>query len=345
MRRLPIYFVLDCSESMIGDGIAKMEAGLRAICRDLRTDPNALETVFVSVIGFAGIAKPIVPLVELLSFSLPALPLGAGTNLGAALDVLTGELDRNIQATTSERKGDWRPIIYLFTDGRPTESPSAAVARWKSTKWARSPMIGVGFGSSADLSVLRQLTETVVLYSGANQSDFNKFVKWVSASVTLQSTRVSDTGDSPVAPLDPSVMKLVKDAKAIDVDDNIVTVVGRCSRTSKPYILKYDAIPATIPGTGISYGSNSFTYDKSFPINEDYFTWSDNARQALSVNTAALAGFPTCAHCDNRYGLALCSCGAVICVAGTDEVVQCPWCKQSNVFNQSGNFDVGRGIG
>jgi len=206
-------------------------------------------------------------------------------------------------------------------------------------------MIGVGFGSSADLSVLRQLTETVVLYSGANQSDFNKFVKWVSASVTLQSTRVSDTGDSPVAPLDVSVMKIVKDAKEIQADDNILTVVGRCSRTTKPYILKYDAVPATIPGTSISYGSNTYTYDKTYAINEDYFVWSDSARHTLTVNTAALAGFPACSHCDNKYGLALCSCGAVICVGGTNDLVQCPWCKQSNVFNGSGNFDVGRGIG
>ena len=57
MRRLPVFFVLDCSESMAGDKIAKMESGLQSIVRNLRTDPHALETVHVSVLAFAGVAK------------------------------------------------------------------------------------------------------------------------------------------------------------------------------------------------------------------------------------------------------------------------------------------------
>ena len=85
MRRLPVFFVLDCSESMVGDNLKKMEDGLQMIVQTLRTDPHALETVWLSVMAFAGIAKTIVPLVEVASFYPPKLPLGSGTSLGAAL--------------------------------------------------------------------------------------------------------------------------------------------------------------------------------------------------------------------------------------------------------------------
>ena len=57
MRRLPIYFLIDVSESMVGEPITQVEKGMRNIIQELRTDPYALETVFVSVIVFAGKAK------------------------------------------------------------------------------------------------------------------------------------------------------------------------------------------------------------------------------------------------------------------------------------------------
>ncbi len=44
MRRLPVFFVLDCSESMIGENLKKMTDGLQMIIGDLRKDPHALET-------------------------------------------------------------------------------------------------------------------------------------------------------------------------------------------------------------------------------------------------------------------------------------------------------------
>ncbi len=79
MRRLPVFFVLDCSESMVGDHLRQMEDGFQAVVRALRGDPHALETVHLSVIAFAGVANTIVPLIEVFSFYPPKLPLGGGT--------------------------------------------------------------------------------------------------------------------------------------------------------------------------------------------------------------------------------------------------------------------------
>ncbi|EEG86784.1 hypothetical protein PROPEN_01078 [Proteus penneri ATCC 35198] len=61
---------------MIGENLKKMNDGLTTIISDLRRDPHALETAWVSVIAFAGVAKTIVPLTEVVSFYPPQLPLG-----------------------------------------------------------------------------------------------------------------------------------------------------------------------------------------------------------------------------------------------------------------------------
>lgn len=54
MRRLPVYFLIDVSESMVGEPIKQVEDGMRSIIQELRSDPYALETVFASVLAFAG---------------------------------------------------------------------------------------------------------------------------------------------------------------------------------------------------------------------------------------------------------------------------------------------------
>ena len=114
MRRLPVYFLIDVSESMVGEPIVQVQNGMRQIIQELRMDPYALETVYVSVIAFAGKALSLSPLTELFKFYPPVLPIGGGTSLGKAMEFLMDDIDKNIQKTTLEIKGDWKPIVFLF---------------------------------------------------------------------------------------------------------------------------------------------------------------------------------------------------------------------------------------
>ena len=47
MRRLPIYFFVNVSESMVGTPIEQVQDGMAAIINELRTDPEALENACV----------------------------------------------------------------------------------------------------------------------------------------------------------------------------------------------------------------------------------------------------------------------------------------------------------
>ena len=85
MRRLPIFLVLDVSESMAGPALKDLENGMELLQKALMSDPMALETVYISVISFAGMAKVVTPLTYILDFTPPKLSVGAGTNLSNAL--------------------------------------------------------------------------------------------------------------------------------------------------------------------------------------------------------------------------------------------------------------------
>ncbi|MBK1716414.1 TerY-C metal binding domain-containing protein [Thiocystis violacea] len=350
MRRLPVFFVLDCSESMAGDNLKKMEDGLQAVVRALRGDPHALETVHLSVIAFAGIARTIVPLLEIASFYPPKLPLGGGTSLGAALDTLMGELDRSVVRTTAERKGDWKPIVYLFTDGHPTDDPGPAIERWNARYASRANLIAVGIGQGADFSRLKRLTEQVILFEETREGDFRTFVNWVSASLVAQSRSLGEGLYNQARPLlDKRVLTLVKEPPPTPVDEACVTLVGRCQKTRKPYLIKYDRELQDVATNDFQFQVSLYRLSGCHALDEDYFAWSDPRASDRKVNTTELIGAPACPHCGNATAFAKCGCGQLLCINGPGKAT-CPWCETTVVFAPSPSaddtgFEVGRGRG
>ena len=53
-RRLPVYLVLDTSGSMAGDPIEATRMGMKLLITELRNDPMAMETTYLSVITFSS---------------------------------------------------------------------------------------------------------------------------------------------------------------------------------------------------------------------------------------------------------------------------------------------------
>ena len=347
MRRLPVFFVLDCSESMVGDNHRNMEEGLQMVVRSLRTDPHALETVWVSVIAFAGIAQTIAPLVEVVSFYPPKLPMGSGTSLGAALKVLMREIDSKVVRTTPDRKGDWKPIVYLFTDGKPTDEIETVITDWTAHYAHKAHLIAVGFGRHVDFRVLNRLTDTVLVFEQSKPDDFKKFINWVTASVVAQSRSIEGGAERKTLPtLDERFISLIKSDAAGLPDEHCVVLSGRCSKTKRPYIMKYERHLQEVVTKDFSMQAARYDLAGCFPIGEDYFAWSDPRGSGFKISTDELVGTPGCPHCGNPSSFAMCGCGKLMCFNGPGEL-ECPWCQKRVVFGgcSDDGFDVGRGRG
>ncbi len=55
-------------------------------------------------------------------FSDIEVPSAGGTFTGAALECLIQCVDRDIRRSDGEQKGDWRPLVFLMTDGTPSDA-------------------------------------------------------------------------------------------------------------------------------------------------------------------------------------------------------------------------------
>jgi uncharacterized protein YegL len=244
MRRLPVYLLIDCSESMAGEAIQAVESGLGSLISFLRSDPYALESVALSVITFGNSAKQVVPLTDLTRFKMPDLVMGSGTALGAALKLFEKCMATEVMASTAERKGDFKPMCFIMTDGNPTDAWEAAANQIKSKISGRKAhVIAVGCGPDASAGKLSQITDEVLLAKDMNAETLKQLFKWVSASVATASQSVETTGDSRIN-IEKLPTEYIEKASKADIakestEDQFVFLHSKCIESKGFYIMRY----------------------------------------------------------------------------------------------------------
>lgn len=184
-RRLPVYLVLDCSGSMSGEPIEAVKQGVKALISELKSDPQALETAYLSVITFDSTARQVSPLTELMLFKQPELNAVGTTAMGAALKLLVSCIKSEVKKSTDSQKGDWKPLVFLLTDGAPTDSWQTVADELKRVRPAN--IIACAAGANADTKVLKQITESVVMMNTLSAGDLAQFFAWVSGSIKMSS--------------------------------------------------------------------------------------------------------------------------------------------------------------
>lgn len=214
MRRLPVFLVLDTSYSMTGAPLEAINEGQHALVEALRQDPFALETVYISIIEFSSEARQTTPLTDLMQFSPAPLQANGATALGSALQVTAEAIATDVQSASATTKGDWRPLVFVFTDGRPTDDPRTGIKAIQQAK--AGTIIGCAAGPQADRNTLAEFSDHVVVLETLDKDAIHAFFKWVSASVSMTSHSIESGNDGggaelPPAPDEIQVINLNKD--------------------------------------------------------------------------------------------------------------------------------------
>ncbi len=170
-------------------------------------------------------------------FQPPQLLTSGSTALGRALQVLQQSLDADVKpAVKGEEKGDWKPLVFILTDGEPTDewqTPRQEILNRQQRKVIN--VITVGCGPSMNEGNLKAIAIGETFRMDNSEASFKRFFQWVSQSVKAVSKAVSQPsgGDQPMAMHnpDPQVIQAVgrhpnpKPAhrglfgKAFDIDD------------------------------------------------------------------------------------------------------------------------------
>ncbi len=210
MRRLPVYLLLDTSGGMYGEPIQALNNALSGLVNALRSDPMALDTVWLSIITFDRDAHELIPLTEVASFQLPEItcPQSGPRHTGRALELLFDNAKRDIIKGNSNQKGDWKPLLFLFTKGSPNDKVdfNNAVPKIKSLNFGA--IVSCAAGYVKDEELLKQLSDNVVHLDNADSHTIKQFFKWVSETIE-QGNKSQGTGESVSLPPPPAEITMV----------------------------------------------------------------------------------------------------------------------------------------
>ena len=210
-RRLPVYLLIDTSGSMRGEPIQSVNVGLKSMVSALRQDPYAIESVSIGMITFEIEAKEIFPLTALDLVQIPEIlvPDSGPTFLGAALELLIQRSDIEVIKNTPSKKGDWRPLLFIMTDGSPTDLQTYRNMISEVKKRNFGNIVACAAGPKANESILKELTDNVVHLDTTDSSTFAQFFKWVSASVSIGTSSAGVSEPTYLPPPPPEVQMVI----------------------------------------------------------------------------------------------------------------------------------------
>jgi len=195
---------------MNGEPIQALNNALSGMINTLRADAQALDSLWISIITFDREVKEVVPLTELVSFQLPEItcPESGPTFMGAALLFLCDKVSAEVRKGNEHQKGDWKPLLFIMTDGSPSDSAKyeEAVPRVKAQNFGA--IVACAAGPKTKDEFLKKLTDTVVHLDTADSSTLKQFFKWVSDTIE-QGNKSMGVAETVTLPRPPDEVHLV----------------------------------------------------------------------------------------------------------------------------------------
>ncbi len=206
-RRLLTYLCIDTSGSMNGEPIVAVNSGLQALLSALRGNPYAMDNTSLSITTFNSEVTDIMPMTEIADITLPEIvcPQSGATMLGEALEHIHSRVQVEVNKGSAAGKGDWRPMLVLLTDGKPTDvlAYSQVIPKIKGDGFGT--IIACAAGPKADSEQLKRLTDTVVSLDTMDAAGFNKFFAWISDTFAQNSQSQGAAASVSLPPPPPEV--------------------------------------------------------------------------------------------------------------------------------------------
>lgn len=165
----------------------------------------------MSLITFDIKANELFPLTPLEKVQIPDIqvPQSGATMLGEALELLVQRVDKDVVKSTPDRRGDWRPLLFIMTDGSPADLHTFRDMVSEIKKRNFGNIVACAAGPKAKVDILKELTSTVVHLDTTDSATFAQFFKWVSASVSIGSSSAGVTEPVYLPPPPPEIQMVI----------------------------------------------------------------------------------------------------------------------------------------
>jgi uncharacterized protein YegL len=126
--------------------------------------------------------------------------------MGDAFRILAESIEQDLHLNTPTQHGDYRPLVFLLTDGSPTDHYQFELKKLHSLRGSRRPtIVALGCGPTVDVKKLHEMTENVFLLTNLTPQTLKNFFQWISGSIATVSS-VSSSSLGPASMQSPSTI-------------------------------------------------------------------------------------------------------------------------------------------
>jgi uncharacterized protein YegL len=183
-RTMVLFFVIDVSGSMDGSKIGAVNTAIEEVIPAIIdvSDDNADALIKIAALEFSSGVRWITANgpVEADQFRWNFLEAAGCTDFGAACKALNEKL--STKAFMKEATGSFAPVIFLLSDGEPTDDWKASLAELKNNNWFKAAVkVAVAIGDDANKDVLKEFTGSIEsVMEVHNAMALKKMIKFVS---------------------------------------------------------------------------------------------------------------------------------------------------------------------
>jgi uncharacterized protein YegL len=190
-QRTPLVLVLDCSGSMAGAPIEQLNAGLKLLEEELKSDAIAAKRVRLLLVEFGGndAVNVVGDWQDAMDFTAPVLEANGTTPTGQAVELALDKIEEQKQQFKSAGVAYTRPWLFLMSDGNPTDAWEQAADRCRQAEGANKVAVfPLAVGPGADAAAMGEFSSKGV--AAVKQLDglkFRELFLWLSASMKVVS--------------------------------------------------------------------------------------------------------------------------------------------------------------
>ena len=230
-RTMTLFFVVDTSSSMAGTKIGTVNTAIREVLPELNSisADNADAGIQMACLAFSNDSSWCITPAPVASVSWRDLNAEGMTAMGKAFKELNSKLSRSqyLQSPT----GCYAPVIFLMSDGCPTDDYKSGLKELKDNKWFQYAIrVAVAIGDDADKDVLTEFTGNPELVLTAHTPEALKamirFVSVTSSKIGSQSSGIgvgNPNSNSAVQAKQQQMAQQVQDFTADNTDLDALT--------------------------------------------------------------------------------------------------------------------------
>ena len=182
MRRLPIYILINISFAICNKTLRNFNDCIKLLIETLQEDPHALETAHIIIMTFDSTITKLCSLSPLSSFKVPPIKLGTKeSSLEQTFLQLSPIIDDELIKTTSEKKGDWKPLVFIFSDNDSVINITREEAESIYHKCGR--IVVCTNKDSINGENYKNITETILSIESFDKLTIKSLFRWVSESI------------------------------------------------------------------------------------------------------------------------------------------------------------------